>query len=392
MINIINKQDCCGCNGCVQACPKQCISMQEDHEGFLYAKVDMDLCIDCSLCEKVCPVINQGVKSKPIEVYAAKNKDEITRKNSSSGGIFTLLSQNVLDSNGVVFGAKYDNKWGVTHDYIESIDDLAQFRGSKYLQSKIGESFIKARDFLKQGRIVLFSGTPCQISGLNLFLRKEHENLITLEVVCHGVPSPKVWRKSLEDMVGAQNIHLIQNISFRDKIKGWKEFSLVIEKEGASNNVLFSETLRENSFMQGFLKDLYLRPSCHACSSKSLKSGCDFSLADFWGLAEFYPHFDDDKGTSLVLVNTPKAKDVFCKLNEQMDVIKVAYEEGFRSNPAIEKDPVPHPKRDLFFKNIENKQISITIKELIKPTTKEVLHTFALRVVGKILRIVKSHN
>jgi coenzyme F420-reducing hydrogenase beta subunit len=179
--------------------------MLEDREGFLYPEVDSERCCDCGLCGKVCPVINRREAGKPLYVYAAKNRDEKIRRQSSSGGIFTLLAEKVLDENGVIFGARFDGKWEVTHGYIEEKEELGFFRGSKYVQSRTGESYLQAQEFLEKGRKVLFSGTPCQISGLRLFLGKEYDNLLTVDVVCHGVPSPLVWRMYLNQLVDCKS-------------------------------------------------------------------------------------------------------------------------------------------------------------------------------------------
>lgn len=189
MIHIEDKSRCCGCAACMQRCPKLCITMSEDEEGFLYPKVDVSLCIDCGLCEKTCPVINQDEPHEPFAVYAAKNKDEKTRRESSSGGIFTMLAEQTIKSGGVVFGAKFNEQWEVEHGGVETIDDLAALRGSKYLQSRIGETYQEAERFLKEGREVLFSGTPCQIAGLKKYLRKDYPALLTVDVICHGAPS-----------------------------------------------------------------------------------------------------------------------------------------------------------------------------------------------------------
>ena len=236
MINIKVKQDCCGCSACMQICPKQSITMVTDNEGFLYPEVNNTTCIDCGLCEKVCPVLNQNDGSQPIEVYAAKNNNEQIRLKSSSGGIFTLLAEKIIAEGGVVFGAKFNTDWSVVHSYTETIDGLEDFRGSKYVQSSIGDNFLKAKQFLTDGRKVLFSGTPCQIAGLKHFLRKEYDNLLTIEVVCHGAPSPRVWKDYLEyrkERVykkGKNTVSLSQNempqivgIAFRDKTNGWQK-------------------------------------------------------------------------------------------------------------------------------------------------------------------------
>jgi coenzyme F420-reducing hydrogenase beta subunit len=180
--------------------------MQEDIEGFLYPEVDAERCCDCGLCNNACPVINRGETRKPLYVYAAKSRDEEIRRQSSSGGIFTLLAERVLDENGIVFGAHFDKNWEVTHSYVETKEGLGLFRGSKYVQSRIGESYLQAQQFLEKGDKVLFSGTPCQISGLKLFLGKKYDNLLTVDFVCHGVPSPKVWHMYLSQLIDNQSI------------------------------------------------------------------------------------------------------------------------------------------------------------------------------------------
>lgn len=245
MINIEDKKECCGCSACVQRCPKQCIVMKEDEEGFLYPVVDKEVCIDCGLCEQVCPVLRQREEREPLEVYAAFNKNEEVRMQSSSGGIFTALAEPIIKEGGVVFGARFNEDWEVVHDYVETVEGLSAFRGSKYVQSRIGCTFSQAEQFLKQGRKVLFSGTPCQIAGLKLFLRKEYENLLSVDFICHGVPSPGVWRQYLNEFIVYQgnkkkisffpskpiilnSIRDISRIEFRNKRLGWKKYSFAL--------------------------------------------------------------------------------------------------------------------------------------------------------------------
>ena len=199
MIKIQNKQDCCGCSACVQRCPKHCISMKEDEEGFLYPVVVETLCIDCGLCEKVCPIINRPEKLPVMKVLAVKNRNEEERMASSSGGVFIALAKKVIEQNGVVFGAVFDVNWEVKHTYSETLDGVKPMMGSKYVQSRIGESFSQAEGFLKEGRKVLFTGSPCQITALHNYLHKGYPNLLAVDFLCHGVPSPGVWRKYLEE-------------------------------------------------------------------------------------------------------------------------------------------------------------------------------------------------
>lgn len=360
MIEIIEKKDCCGCNACVTVCAKRCITMQSDEQGFLYPIVDKEMCVDCGLCEKVCPVLNQNEPLKPLKVYAAKNRNEEIRMQSSSGGIFTVLSEAVINEGGIVFGAKFDADWNVVHDWTDTIEGLADFRGSKYVQSVIGSSYKEAKDFLLQGRKVLFSGTPCQIAGLKKYLRKEYDNLLTVDVVCHGVPSPLVWRTYLDEVsqiirtkcgagknmvsLSLNELPVITGISFRDKTNGWKKFGFRIRcaaSKAAENlvsesadDVLLYETLDKNLFMQIFLKNLNLRPSCYACPSKSGKCNSDITLADYWGIGVHHPEWDDDKGTSLILVNSKKGGSSLDNLN--IEKTETSYIQGLRGNPSIE--------------------------------------------------------
>lgn len=198
MISVIEKNNCCGCSACEQKCPKKCITMMEDEEGFFYPHVNKVKCIECGLCEKVCPVINVGENEQKITAYAAYVNDKNVRMKSSSGGMFTLFAQKILNENGVVFGAAFDQNFMVHHIYIESEENLSKQQGSKYLQSRIENTYRETEQYLNSGRKVLFTGTACQIAGLKQFLMKEYDNLYTVDVLCHGVPSSKLWKHYLE--------------------------------------------------------------------------------------------------------------------------------------------------------------------------------------------------
>lgn len=201
MITIIDKSQCCGCTACASACPKHCIVLKEDEQGFLYPRVDESKCIDCHLCEKVCPVLKPFEKQNPQEVFAIINPDEEIRLASSSGGVFTALAKQILHAGGIVFGAAFDDNWQVHHISVTKVEDLALLRSSKYVQSRIEKTYTVVEEYLKKGTQVLFSGTPCQIAGLKHYLRKEYDNLLSVDVVCHGVPSPLVWEKYLETLI-----------------------------------------------------------------------------------------------------------------------------------------------------------------------------------------------
>lgn len=345
MIDITDKSKCCGCTACVLRCPKQCITMQADKEGFLYPKVDKEKCIDCGLCEKVCPIINHGEKRTPLAVYAAKNTNEKIRMNSSSGGVFTLLAESVISQGGVIFGACFNEEWEVVHSHTETIEGLATFRGSKYVQSFIGDSYKKAEMFLKGGRKVLFSGTPCQISGLKHYLRKEYENLLTVECVCHGVPSPKVWKEYLNEVKTTNSSSCVKNVCFRDKSTGWKGYGVVVECSGGQGEIKqHSIPYYKNPFMRVFLGDFILRPSCYSCVAKAGSSGADIALADFWGIENVLPEFDDDKGCSLLIDYSGRAS-----YENGCELFAASYDDAVKYNPAVVR-PVNKPlNRDFFF-------------------------------------------
>lgn len=243
MINVTNKTECCGCQACAERCPKSCISFREDAEGFLYPQVETTLCINCHLCEKVCPIINHGIERDPISVYAAINNNEDIRFKSSSGGVFSLLAETIIKQSGVVFGAKWNSGWGVEHDYTDTLEGIKAFRGSKYVQSDINGSYSRVESFLKQGRKVLFTGTPCQIAGLKNFLKREYDNLILVDFICHGIPSPGVFRQYLNELLDIAQVKAnnrrgdlnLVGIDFRDKKYGWNNYHCTFTFETTAN-------------------------------------------------------------------------------------------------------------------------------------------------------------
>ena len=411
MIEILDKHNCCGCEACVQACPKRCISFEEDAEGFRYPLVDKTVCIGCGLCEKVCPVLNQAEERKPLEVYAAKNHDEQELLKSSSGGIFILFAKTVIHHGGVVFGAKFDKEWNVIHAYAETGGDVEAFMGSKYVQSRIGNTYKEAKSFLETGRQVLFSGTSCQIAGLKRFLRKKYDNLLTVDVICHGVPSPKVWRMYLEEikrnarkgensvsyplthLISERDAHgesiQIKSISFRDKRLGWKKYSFALtlakaSADGKQNTVSLSCIHREDPYMKVFLKNIILRPSCYSCSAKGGRSMSDITIADFWGVEKVLPDFDDDRGVGLLMVNTEQGKKIVSSLD--VDKFPVSLTDAIRGNLAYIKTVLPNSHRNKFFQNLNsnNKIISLANRYTRPSIKKRILH-FLSKIKSKFI-------
>lgn len=405
-MSILSLDICCGCASCVQRCPKQCIILESNNEGFFYPVVDVEKCVECGLCEKVCPVLHETESREPLNVFAAINEDEGIRKESSSGGVFTALAENVISEGGVVFGARFDDKWQVQLDCTDNIDGLKLFRGSKYVQARVEDTYKRAESYLKQGRKVLFSGTPCQIAGLRLFLGREYDNLLCVDFVCHGVPSPKVWERYLRELVArkceknsvlfscnklsiSEENAFIKGISFRDKKLGWKKFSFVFRGKltkatavGEKNTVLFSAMHRDDVYMRAFLSDLILRPSCYDCRCKSGKSGADITIADFWGIQYVAPEMDDDKGTSLVLINSNKGDILYNGLKLRNS--EQSYRDAVRYNPSIVRSVKVPAKRELFWRLYnEYDDLEKLIDNVLRRTIME-------KVKGRIKSIIKK--
>lgn len=380
MIVLDSKINCCGCTACSQVCPKHCITMKMDEEGFKYPIVDTDQCVDCGLCEKVCPYLNSypTPQEKPAS-YACKTKDDNLRAKSSSGGLFTVLATRIIHEGGVVFGAKFDAEWNVVHGYTENEDGLAAFRGSKYVQSDMGNSFSQVKEFLKAGRPVMFTGTPCQVAGLNHFLQKKYDNLFTVDFVCHCVPSPLVWRKYIEEL---QKNGKITGLTFKDKSEGWAKYGI---KVCSSTNILAQGNHGENVYMKAFLSNLIVRPGCTNCPARHYKSGADVTMADCWGFNEYHPELNDDKGMSLALPLTEKGSILFKEVSDTLDVLQIPYievQEETNHKPIIES-PKNHPYRNRFFQDfvVGKSSISSLMNKYLDKREKEVKRIKAIKAI-----------
>lgn len=351
-------------------------------------------------------MINRTDEHKPLNVYAAKNKDGKIRYSSSSGGIFTELAYMTIDKGGVVFGASFNEYWEVAHTYSETREGIAAFRGSKYVQSIIGETYKQAEIFLKQGREVLFSGTPCQIAGLKRYLRKEYDNLVTIDLICHGAPSPGVLRWYIAEEITKASVkkgiftfesipqvpkpgtlaqqagYNIEEISFRDKRRGWKKYSFTLRLNSANGKkVCISHLLDRDCYLRGFFKDLYLRPSCHECPSKAGKSGSDITLADFWGYFLIDKGYDDDKGISAVVINSEKGKNIFQSIDA--DKREAPYEFLCKDNPSINIVAKYNKKRELFY-NSEEESFNRRIISLCGNNRRIIIKNNILHFLNKL--------
>lgn len=391
-INIIEKARCSGCHACYVGCPENCISMVEDSEGFLYPKVDNNKCNNCGLCEKICPILNYRYPEKDScgLTFAAINNDESIRLKSSSGGVFTAIAEKVIELGGVVFGAAFDEEFLVKTIYVESVNDLEKLRGSKYVQSIIGDTYRQAKEFLEAGRFVLFSGTPCQIGGLYSFLQKKYNNLLTVDFICHGVPSPLAWKKYL-DYVKNNASASISDISFRFKENGWKDYSVRFK---FTNGEDFISKSKNNPYMFVFLNNYSLRPSCYDCYFKSDNHISDITLADFWGVEQEHPEMDDNIGTSLVIINSNAGKSVFDCVSNTLKYISVNFEKSIKYNPCYYCSVLEPVEREIFFKKIEKHGFNIIVKRIERS---EKINAFKLKIIyktetNKALSRIKSLN
>lgn len=370
---ILAKNKCNGCHACFNICPKKCIKMEYNNEGFLYPTIDKDICINCNLCKKVCPIIdNQYEKlfnNPSNEAYALKAFSNKLKMESSSGGAFSIIASKILMKNGVVYGAAYDENFLVKHIRVDNIKDLNKLRRSKYVQSCIGNTYSLAKEDLEKGVSVLFTGTACQIAGLKSFLRKEYNNLLCIDVICHGVPSPMVWNDYIKGLEKKEKAKIV-DINFRDKIQSWIKFNITFT---FNNGKIISEQVWNNSYMLGFLKDIYLRNSCYNCEFKNyeIKRVSDITMADYWGVDTEEIEFFDDKGVSLLLINSSKGKKVIENLNDssECEIILTKIREALKYNIACYRSYRKPIARSIFFRNYKNE---CDFEKLLRKIIKEV--------------------
>lgn len=307
-VSVVNYKNCFSCRSCSLSCPKTAIEMIENKEGFFYPKIDEDKCIDCGLCLNVCPTQIKIIRDSSNQISnIVYLKDEYKLKESTSGGAFVGFAEYILEKNGVVFGAAYDNELNVNQIYIEDIKDLYKLKGSKYVESFTNDSFVKVKEFLEQGRYVLYSGTPCQVAGLKSFLKKDYEKLITLDLICHGVPSRKLFKKYLE-WLGQKYGGKIIYYGFRDKdVGGWScGGKIKIKTKTKTKTKTLSGIM--DPYYASFLRCESYRESCYSCPYSSMNRPGDITIGDFFEVMYFYPMLDRTKGISLVINNNEKGK------------------------------------------------------------------------------------
>ena len=395
MIKILKKEYCSGCTACASICPKCCIHMKADMEGFLYPEVDTEICINCGACEKVCPILNP-IEEKEFSQkgYLVQHKNMEVRLDSTSGGAFTAIASVILCKGGVVFGAAYDENFHVYHTYVENEIHLAKFRNSKYVQSDLRNSFVQVKEFLKKDRWVCFSGTPCQIEGLVKYLGRQYERLLLVDLVCHGVPSPLVWNKYLE----YQNIEEQKpdNIRFRDKYYGYKYSTMSIIRNGQNTYHAGSQL---DPMLRAFFSDICNRPTCYKCPFKKRYRVSDLTLWDCFSVYDYDETMDDDNGTTRVLCHTEKGKNFIQYTKEIIKYKEVDASQLVINCKEMYESVKENSQRKKFFldaqklsgKDLFNKYYPITVKVKIKTLLRKLLLiTGSYSTVKKILNKVRG--
>lgn len=341
MISIKDMSECTGCTACVTSCPVQCIVMHRDKDGFDYPIANPDLCVGCGRCDSVCPVINRKEPVLPYASYAARIPEYVNV--SSSGGVFAYLAGKIIEDEGVVFGAVLNEDMTVGHMEADTMDRVQKIRGSKYVQSDLYSVFEDVKSYLQEGRKVLFTGTPCQVAGLNSFLGRRYDNLLTVDVACHGVPSPGLWKR-YADALARKCGGLLEYVNFRDKSKSWMHYSMTY----GSTSRTFSVPYMDDPYLALFVQGITLRPSCYSCPAKDGRSGSDLTLADLWDVKHVIKEFDDDKGVSLVVAYTEKGLSAL----DGADLREVSYSEAVAGNGGFVSSKQMSPERDKFFQGL----------------------------------------
>ena len=346
MINIDSLEKCCGCAACVNICPKQCITMHPDKKGFFYPQIDVNLCVHCNLCEKVCPFINNAEQTCPIDVEAVRSKSAEDVKASSSGAVCHELSRYFVEKENVVYGAAWTDGFVVKHIRVSNKDDLERIRCSKYLQSHIWDTFKMVKSDLTDKRNVLFIGTPCQVAGLKCYLRKDYQNLVTVDFVCHGVPSQTVFNRIIAD-IEKRNGSNVVGVNFRSKKKNWRDFGTEFQLQSGENlHIRHSKSF----FFRGFMSNLYLRDSCYKCPFTNNRNCSDITVADLWGVEFVRPEIDDNTGMNLIMVRSQRGKELLEDCSFKFDRFEYDYQDALKYNPAMETPPRPHVLSGLYWK------------------------------------------
>lgn len=382
------KNQCCGCSACKEICPKHCISMVEDDYGYIYPEINQSMCIDCKACVKVCPFINDVPSQKQDYVYAgiSMNKNQVMK--SSSGGAFFSICKCLYDDNTTIYGANLDSDLKVHHVRIENFKDIEKVQKSKYVQSEIRGMYPLAQEDLKQGKKVIFSGTPCQIAGLKKYLKRDYDTLFTIDFICHGVPSNKIFHSYVQE-IEKQYGKKIKNIGFRDKsTKDILAMKIIFEDN--SERIIRAN---EDYYLRGFLKGLYYREVCYNCKFAKRNRVSDITIGDFWGFdkTKYGDKLEHQKGISLIIFNSYKSNLLMNDLSKFMDLVKVHGAFAAIENESLTRPSANHKKREEFLNNLNY----IPFKDNInKCVPKDTGYKIIIRKFNTVIRMIKFkfHN
>lgn len=395
-INENNKKMCCGCTACVNVCPANAIKMENDFEGFLYPIVDKEKCINCGLCDKTCPYKNKIEVNSFLKSFVIQNKDQETLNNSTSGGFFTPISKYVIQNNGYVCGAIVKDDLSVEHIIYDkqNLDEIYKFRGSKYVQSQLNNAFKIIKKKLDDGKLVCFSGSPCQVVGLKKYLKKEYANLITVDFVCRGVPSALFLKKYIDYQERKYNSK-IRSLYFRSKTYGYHSGTLTLKFE---NGKKYTGSNRVDLYSKCFHKDVCSRPSCYNCIAKGIERISDFTVFDSWHPEKLVDKLkDNDKGYSNLFIHTKKGYDLFINILSrdfnyyEIDANKASSFTGKMMTESINKDI----KRDDFYKKINEEDfekavynfINVSLLDRIFEISKKLLYRLGFLKFLKKLKV-----
>lgn len=369
---IIVNELCTACASCAQRCPQQCIEMKSNEEGFEYPVIDEKKCINCGICAKVCPLNKSEDNTDKHNIpksYAVINKNSEVRYESSSGGAFSVFAENIIDKGGIVYGCVLNKKLEAVHIGVENKQDLIRLRGSKYVQSKIGNVYKEIEEHLKNDRYVMFVGTPCQVSGLDCYLGRKYDKLLLVDFICHGVPSPLIFKEYISYIQGKYK-EKVCDFKFRNKDYGWNQTGLQLGTKyvlGSGKTVRKYPAVKD-VYMNGFLSDIYLRESCYKCKFKSIpKDYADITIADFWGINKIDKQLNDKKGTSLVLIHSEKGQKKWDEINDLVVYKEVKYEDAIRKNKSLIKSAKENRERISFFGDYKNKGFEYVMRRYLNP-------------------------
>ena len=359
---ISRRENCCGCTACSHACPQHCVTMKSDKEGFVYPFIDEQRCIECGRCKIVCPILNYDGGNVPIKIFAGKNTNEAVRSTSSSGGVFYELAKQCISEGGFVYGCALDENMIARHIRVDTVEGLERLKSSKYVQSDMGHIMSEVKADLLAGSKVLFSGTPCQIAGLCNYLGRNYDNLFVVDVLCHGVPSPKLFAdylQMLSDKYGGTPV----SVNFRNKKRGWKRLYMEVCFDNGKRHYIYSGYDRYESL---FLNNMSLRSSCYECKFTNLERYGDITLGDFWGIGKKYPTWDDDKGISIVMLNSEKGLKMYQRVSSFIESREESLNLAKAGQRTLYAPTSKNSNRDLFYKTLSEQGTVAALEEYTK--------------------------